>query len=48
VRIEDSVDRAAQALLLAKTAGGNRAIAWDESVTTGRHLRRLSIDELIR
>ena len=44
-RIEDSIDRAAQALLLAKTAGGNRAISWDASVTTGRRWKRLQIDE---
>jgi diguanylate cyclase (GGDEF)-like protein len=48
VRVEDSMDRAAQALLLAKAAGGNRAISWDSSVTTGRHLRRLQIDETPR
>ncbi|HEX7374851.1 MAG TPA: diguanylate cyclase [Steroidobacteraceae bacterium] len=45
VRIDDCIERAAQALLLAKTAGGNRVIAWDASVTTGRHLLRLDIDE---
>jgi diguanylate cyclase len=45
VRIEDSIDRAAQALLLAKAAGGNRVIAWDPSVTTGRQLRRLQVRE---
>lgn len=45
VRVEDSIDRAAQALLLAKTAGGNRAISWDSSVTTGRHLRYVQIDD---
>jgi diguanylate cyclase len=44
VRVEDTVDRAAQALLLARTAGGNRAISWDASVTTGRHWRRLEVD----
>lgn len=44
VRVEDAIDRAAQALLLARTAGGNRAISWDESVTTGRHWRRLEVD----
>jgi diguanylate cyclase (GGDEF)-like protein len=45
VRVEDSIERAAQALLIAKTAGGNRAISWDSSATTGRHLQRLQIDE---
>jgi len=44
VRVEDTIDRAAQALLLARTAGGNRAISWDASVTTGRHWRRLEVD----
>lgn len=46
VRVEDAIDRAAQALMLAKTAGGNRAISWDPSVTTGRHLRRLDIEAI--
>ena len=45
VRLDDCIERAAQALLLAKTAGGNRAIAWDESVTTGRHIMRISVEE---
>ena len=45
VRVEDSIDRAAQALLLAKTAGGNRAISWDSSVTTGRYLRWVQVEE---
>lgn len=44
-RVEDSIDRAAQALMLAQSAGGNRAINWDASVTTGRSLRRIAIDE---
>ena len=44
VRVEDAIDRAAQALLLARTAGGNRVICWDDSVTTGRHWRRLELD----
>lgn len=44
VRLEDSIDHAAQALLLAKTAGGNRAISWDPSVTTGRYWQRLEMD----
>ena len=45
IRVEDSIDHAAQALLLAKVTGGNRAISWDASVTTGRHLRRLEFDQ---
>lgn len=48
VRLEDCIDRAAQALLLAKAAGGNRAICWDPTVTTGRHWRRLELDEIPR
>ena len=32
----------------AKTTGGNRAISWDPSATTGRHWRRLEIDERLR
>jgi diguanylate cyclase len=46
VRVEDAIDRAAQALMLAKTAGGNRAISWDPAVTTDRHLRRLDIEAI--
>jgi diguanylate cyclase (GGDEF)-like protein len=36
----ESIDRADQALTLARAAGGNRAITWDPSVTTGVRLRR--------
>jgi diguanylate cyclase (GGDEF)-like protein len=43
--IEESVDRADQALLLAKTAGRNRAINWDSSVTTSTRWRRLKVDD---
>jgi diguanylate cyclase (GGDEF)-like protein len=39
----ESVDRADQALTLARTAGGNRMITWDPSVTTGARLRRLEM-----
>ena len=42
----ESVDRADQALTLAKVAGGNRVIAWDPSVTTGVRLRRLEIKDV--
>jgi diguanylate cyclase len=45
VRVEDSIDRAAQALLLAKTVGGDRAICWDSSVTTGTRWTRLQVHE---
>ena len=48
VRLEDCIDRATQALLLAKAAGGNRAICWDPTVTTGCHWRRLELDEIPR
>jgi diguanylate cyclase (GGDEF)-like protein len=44
IRVEDSVEHAGQALLLAKAAGGNRLIAWDPSITTGRHWRRIDAD----
>lgn len=39
----ESIDRADQALTLAKTAGANQIICWDPSVTTGVRLRRLEI-----
>jgi diguanylate cyclase (GGDEF)-like protein len=48
IRLEDCIDHAAQALLLAKAAGGNRAISWDPSATTGRCWRRLELDEIPR
>jgi len=48
LRLEDCIDHAVQALLLAKAAGGNRAICWDPTVTTGRHWRRLEVDEIPR
>jgi diguanylate cyclase (GGDEF)-like protein len=43
VGVVDSIDRAEQALQLAKAAGGNRSISWDPSITTGPRLRRLTI-----
>jgi diguanylate cyclase (GGDEF)-like protein len=43
VSVEQAIERADQALLLAKTVGRNRAICWDESVTTSTRLRRLDI-----
>ena len=43
--VEESIERADQALLLAKTAGRNRAISWDPSVTTGTRLRRLVLED---
>jgi diguanylate cyclase len=45
VSVEDCIDRADQALLLAKAAGRNHAINWDASVTTGTRLRRLELDD---
>ena len=45
VSVEDSIERAEQAVLLAKTAGRNRAISWDPSVTTGTRLPRLQIED---
>ncbi|MGB7904892.1 MAG: diguanylate cyclase [Steroidobacteraceae bacterium] len=46
VSIEESIERADQALLLAKTAGRNRAISWDESVTTSTRLPRLRLEDV--
>jgi diguanylate cyclase (GGDEF)-like protein len=45
VSVEDAIERADQALLLAKTAGRNRAISWDPSVTTGTRLPRLQLED---
>jgi diguanylate cyclase (GGDEF)-like protein len=42
----ESVDRADQALTLARVAGGNRTITWDPSVTTGVRLRRLEVKDI--
>jgi diguanylate cyclase len=46
VGVEESVERADQALLLAKTAGRNKAISWDPSVTTGTRLPRLRLEDI--
>lgn len=43
VEVLESIDRADQALTLAKTAGRNQMICWDPSVTTGVRLRRLEV-----
>lgn len=45
IRVEEAIERADQALLLAKAAGRNSAISWDSSVTTGTRLPRLQIDD---
>ena len=42
----ECVDRADQALTLARTAGRNRMIVWDPSVTTGVRLRRLDVKDV--
>jgi len=42
----ESIDRADQALTLAKTAGRSRMIVWDPSVTTGVRLRRLEMKDV--
>ena len=46
VSVEECIERADQALMLAKAAGRNRAISWDSSVTTGTRLRRLEIHDI--
>ena len=43
--VSQSIGRADQALLLAKTAGRNRAVAWDASVTTGTRWRLIDVAE---
>ncbi len=43
--VSESIGRADQALLLAKTAGRNRAVAWDASVTTGTRWRLIGVSE---
>jgi diguanylate cyclase (GGDEF)-like protein len=45
VSVADSIERADQALLVAKTAGRNRAINWDSTVTTGTRLPRLQLED---
>ena len=45
VDVLESIDRADQALTLAKAAGGNRMITWDPSITTGR-LRRVEVKDV--
>ena len=45
VSVEDAIERADQALMLAKAAGRNRAISWDSSVTTATRLPRLRIED---
>ena len=45
VMIDGVNDADDQALLLAKTAGRNRAVAWDASVTTGTRWRLIGVSE---
>jgi diguanylate cyclase len=42
--VTESINRADQALLLAKTAGRNRVIKWDAAVTTSTRWRRIDVD----
>ena len=44
--VEDCIERADQALMLAKTAGRNRAINWDPNVITGTRLPRLRMEDV--
>ena len=46
VEVMECIDRAEQALTLARTAGRNRMIVWDPSVTTGVRLRRLDLKDV--
>jgi len=45
VSVEESIDRADRALLVAKTAGRNRAVSWDPAVTTATMLQRALEDD---
>jgi hypothetical protein len=41
ISVENSIDRADKALLVAKTAGRNRVCSWHPAVTTGTLLQRM-------
>jgi hypothetical protein len=43
--VEESIDRADKALLVAKSAGRNRIVAWDPSITTATMLQRFMVEE---
>jgi diguanylate cyclase (GGDEF)-like protein len=45
VSVEESIERADKALLVAKAAGRNRACSWDPAVTTGTMLQRVLEDD---
>ncbi|MBP7609039.1 MAG: diguanylate cyclase [Steroidobacteraceae bacterium] len=44
ISVEESIDRADKALLVAKAAGRNRVCSWDPAVTTGTVLQRMMED----
>lgn len=44
ISVEESIDRADKALLVAKAAGRNRVCSWDPAVTTSTLLRRMMQD----
>jgi diguanylate cyclase (GGDEF)-like protein len=44
ISVEESIDRADKALLVAKAAGRNRVCSWDPAVTTGTLLQRMMED----
>ncbi len=46
VDVQESIERADQALTLARTAAPNRVIVWDPSVTTDVKLRRLEVKDI--
>lgn len=39
IRVEESIDRADKALLMAKTAGRDRVVSWNPSIVTGTTLK---------
>lgn len=46
VEVAESIHRADQALLIAKTAGRNRVIKWDASIQTSTRWRRIDVDSV--
>jgi diguanylate cyclase len=45
ISIEESIDRADKALLMAKAAGRDRAVSWDPGITSGTILRWSECDD---
>ena len=45
ISVEEAIDRADKALMVAKAAGRNRACSWDPTVTTGTILRGMMEDD---